>query len=68
MTKDFIEELKDIQNRLNISQIEMCNILFNVPFRTYQSWVLGEKSPPKHYQDLIIFRLHQYMATYSSEK
>ncbi|MFV5481026.1 hypothetical protein VXQ00_18510 [Acinetobacter baumannii] len=61
MEYNFIDELKEAQMKLNISQKAMCSILFNVPFRTYQSWLLGEKVPPKYYQDLIVFRLRSYI-------
>ena len=61
MEYNFIEELKTAQLELKISQKAMCAILFNVPTRTYQSWLLGEKLPPKYYQELILFRLQTYI-------
>lgn len=57
MEYNFVDELKEAQIELNISQKAMCSILFNVPFRTYQSWLLGEKLPPEYYQQLILFKV-----------
>lgn len=32
-------------------------MLYNVPSRTLQSWLLGEKEPPVYVQKLILYRL-----------
>ena len=60
MNKDFISKLKQYQNKLGVSQAQMCEILYGVPYRTYQSWCLGEKLPPSYYQKLIISRLESF--------
>lgn len=60
MIINFIEELKKAQLQLNITQKKMCEVLYGVPLRTYQSWLLGEKLPPIYYQKLILHRLSNY--------
>ncbi|GKX53905.1 hypothetical protein SOASR030_00170 [Leminorella grimontii] len=57
MIINFVEELKNAQLRLNLTQVKMCEVLYGVPLRTYQSWLLGEKLPPIYYQHLILYRL-----------
>jgi DNA-binding transcriptional regulator YiaG len=53
----FSDELKNWQKELNYNQKEFGNILYNVPSRTLQSWLLGEKEPPVYVQKLIVYRL-----------
>lgn len=56
----FDHELKRYQNLFGLTQSKMCELLFGVPSRTYQSWLLGEKHPPTYYQKLILYRLETY--------
>jgi hypothetical protein len=60
MEKAFADELKNYQKDLELTQSSMCEVLYGVPLRTYQSWLLGEKIPPIYYQKLIIHRLEVY--------
>ena len=53
----FSEELKKWQIVLSCSQKELGELLYNVPTRTIQSWILGEKEPPVYVQELICFKL-----------
>ncbi|OBX78207.1 hypothetical protein A9306_09725 [Moraxella atlantae] len=57
MEINFVEELKRLQSVLKLNQRQMCELLYNVPLRTYQSWLLGEKLPPEYYQQLILFKV-----------
>ena len=59
-TTTFDDELKKHQEQLGFTQSKMCELLFGVPSRTYQSWLLGEKTPPIYYQKLILHRLESY--------
>lgn len=60
MKLTFVLELKKYQSELNITQSSMCEVLYGVPLRTFQSWLLGEKLPPIYYQKLIVHRLEAY--------
>lgn len=42
---------------MKLSQRQIGILLYGVPMRTVQSWMLGEKEPPLYYQKLILFRL-----------
>jgi DNA-binding transcriptional regulator YiaG len=53
----FSDELKNWQKELNYNQKEFSDMLYNVPSRTLQSWLLGEKEPPVYVQKLIVYRL-----------
>jgi DNA-binding transcriptional regulator YiaG len=53
----FSTELKNWQTKLNCNQKEFSCILYNIPNRTLQSWLLGEKQPPVYVQKLIIHKL-----------
>ena len=55
----FGQRLKAEQNRLGVSQKEICSILYNLPIRSLQSWYRGERSPPRWVQEIIIFYLRQ---------
>ncbi len=57
MSIKFEEELKKHQKRLGCSQKQMCGLLFDVPVRTLQSWLLGEKLPPSYYHKLVLYKL-----------
>lgn len=57
MTSNFSKRLNQAKQELGVTQIEFCKILFDVPHRTLQSWLQGEKEPPKYVQNLIFFRL-----------
>lgn len=54
---NFCEKLNQYKSDLNITQKELCANLYNVPHRTVQSWLQGEKEPPEYMQDLILFKL-----------
>lgn len=58
--RTFDSELKKYQECFGFTQSKMCELLFGVPSRTYQSWLLGEKHPPTYYQKLILHRLEAY--------
>lgn len=57
MDSSFSEKLNQAKKELGVTQVELCNALFNVPHRTLQSWLQGEKEPPAYIQKLILFRL-----------
>jgi len=61
--RTFDSELKKYQESFGFTQSKMCDLLFGVPSRTYQSWLLGEKHPPIYYQKLILHRLETYNNT-----
>lgn len=42
---------------MNVTQLEMCSLLFDVPHRTLQSWLQNEKLPPNYVKLLILNRL-----------
>lgn len=58
MTSSFSERLNRAKQELGVTQVELCKVLFDVPHRTLQSWLQGEKEPPRYVQDLILFRLN----------
>lgn len=60
MNSKFSESLNEAKQKLGITQVELCRILFDVPHRTLQSWLQGEKEPPSYVQQLILFRLKKY--------
>jgi DNA-binding transcriptional regulator YiaG len=53
----FSSELKNWQKKFNCTQKEFSKMLYNVPNRTLQSWLLDEKEPPKYVQELVLFKL-----------
>jgi DNA-binding transcriptional regulator YiaG len=53
----FCQILQKKKEELQLSQKELCSLLYEVPHRTLQSWLQGEKEPPAYVQELIIFRL-----------
>ncbi len=55
----FSERLEQIRKKLNVTQEGLCTLLFGVPIRTLQSWLNGEKEPPKYVQELIFFKLER---------
>lgn len=58
MSPNFSENLNQAKKSLGLTQVELCQVLFNVPHRTLQSWLQGEKEPPMYVQKLILFRLN----------
>lgn len=63
MTASFSEKLNQAKQELGVTQIELCQVLFDVPHRTLQSWLQGEKEPPKYVQNLILFRLNSLLGS-----
>lgn len=61
MTLIFSERLNQVKKELGVTQVELCKILFDVPHRTLQSWLQGEKEPPGYVQHLILFRLSRLL-------
>lgn len=53
----FCHKLQKKKEELGISQRELCTILYDVPQRTLQSWLQGDKEPPAYVQMLILFKL-----------
>jgi DNA-binding transcriptional regulator YiaG len=53
----FCQELQKKKEELAFSQKEMCDFLYEVPHRTLQSWLRGEKEPPLYVQRLVMFKL-----------
>lgn len=53
----FSDKLEQMRKKLNVTQEGLCELLFDVPIRTLQSWLSGDKEPPKYVQKLIIFKL-----------
>jgi hypothetical protein len=51
------DELKNKQEQLTCNQNELSTLLYGIPSRTLQSWLLGEKEPPKYVQELVIYKL-----------
>lgn len=64
----FSTKLKMYQKNMKLSQGEVCALLYGVPMRTVQSWILGEKEPPLYYQKLILFRLEYLQKNNVSDK
>lgn len=54
----FAQKLKQMKKELDVSQKELCSLLYNVPHRTLQSWLQGDKEPPTYVQNLIAFKLN----------
>lgn len=65
---NFSITLKKYKDDLNITQLEMCDILYGVPHRTLQSWLQDEKLPPDYVKYLIINRLDMYCHNYFQNK
>jgi DNA-binding transcriptional regulator YiaG len=57
MKKKFSKTLNEYKKELNVTQSELCALLYDVPHRTIQSWLQGEKEPSKYVQSLILFKL-----------
>lgn len=57
MVFSFSDSLNQAKQELGFTQIELCKALFDIPHRTLQSWLQGEKEPPVYVQNLILFRL-----------
>jgi len=55
---NFSQQLSIKKEELKLSQRELCALLYNVPHRTLQSWLQGEKYPPMYVQELILFKLN----------
>ena len=55
----FCHTLKEMKEELEVSQKELCSILYDVPHRTLQSWLQGDKEPPLYVQNLIVFKLNE---------
>lgn len=53
----FSDELKKARNSVGISQKALAKEL-ELPFRTYQSWELGDRTPPKYVQKLLLEKLN----------
>lgn len=53
----FPNKLAAKKEELKLTQKQMCEVLYDVPHRTLQSWLQGEKAPPDYVIDLIFFRL-----------
>lgn len=54
---NFALALKKYKDEMNVTQLEMCSLLFDVPHRTLQSWLQNEKLPPNYVKLLILNRL-----------
>lgn len=54
---NFALALKKYKDEMNVTQLEMCSLLFDVPHRTLQSWLQNEKLPPNYVKSLILNRL-----------
>jgi DNA-binding transcriptional regulator YiaG len=63
MASSFSERLNQAKQELGVTQVELCKVLFNVPHRTLQSWLQGEKEPPRYVQNLILFRLNKLLGS-----
>lgn len=57
MDSNFSERLNQAKKELEVTQVELCNALFDIPHRTLQSWLQGEKEPSVYIQKLVLFRL-----------
>jgi DNA-binding transcriptional regulator YiaG len=55
----FCQILQKKKEELQLSQKELCSLLYDVPHRTLQSWLQGEKVPSLYIQKLILYRLGQ---------
>lgn len=53
----FSKQIREHKSRLNVSQKELCQLLYGVPHRTLQSWLKGDKIPPNYVCTLVIKRL-----------
>ena len=53
------EWVQNWQAEYGCNQKDFSQILYRVPNRTLQSWLLGEKEPPKYVQKLIMYKLKE---------
>ena len=53
----FCQILQKKKEELQLSQKELCDLLYEVPHRTLQSWLQGEKEPAVYVQHLVLFKL-----------
>lgn len=53
----FSEKLKTARISSGLSQKALADKI-EVPFRTYQSWELGDRVPPKYVQNLLLEKLN----------
>ncbi|RUO38875.1 hypothetical protein CWE15_10235 [Aliidiomarina taiwanensis] len=58
---NFCEQIKSYKAKLNVSQRELCELLYGVPHRTLQSWLMGEKTPPDYVCTLVVRRLESIL-------
>lgn len=49
----------EYKKKLCLTQAQMCSLLFDIPQRTFQSWIKGEKVPPKYIIKLILKHLEE---------
>ncbi len=63
MTSSFSKKLNQAKQELGATQVELCKVLYDVPHRTLQSWLQGEKEPPRYVQNLILFRLSSLLGS-----
>lgn len=57
---NFSDELKKWKEDLEFNQKDLSDYLYKVPNRTIQSWLLGEKEPPKYVQELVFYKLKNF--------
>lgn len=65
---NFSEQIRSYKTKLNVSQKQLCELLYGVPHRTLQSWLMDEKTPPEYVCSLIIKRLESVVEQLGSEQ
>jgi transcriptional regulator with XRE-family HTH domain len=48
--------LKELRTKANLTQKQAAELL-GVPFRTYQDWEYGKRTPPKYVLKMVIDKL-----------
>ena len=50
------EDIKSLRERYNLTRKQFCE-MFGIPYRTLQSWELGDRECPDYVFNLIKYRL-----------
>jgi len=62
----FSEEIKKAREASGLSQQALAKVL-DVPSRTYESWEMGERTPPKYVQALLLEKVQSLGSKKSSD-
>lgn len=48
-----MNKIKEKREQLNLTREELCKT-FDIPYRTLQSWEIGDRKPPKYVEKLLL--------------